>query len=113
MAARIGPRECRIGFATFGSSYKAYVGIRRCQKLGMGSTIVYRSYEYLHWLYEVIPSGHRNVPDVSLHPCPADCLFDTPFIRHDGSSAQFTYSNACDGVVDLHFKIMADSGAFL
>lgn len=53
------------------------------------------------------------IPDVTGYP--ADCLFDTPFTRSDGSVAQF-YSNDCDGVVDLHFKMMTDhgiSGAFL
>lgn len=53
------------------------------------------------------------VPDVSGYP--AECLFDSPFTRPDGSFAQF-YSNDCEGVVDLHFKMMAEhgiSGAFL
>jgi hypothetical protein len=57
--------------------------------------------------------GVDMIPDVTGYP--ADCLFDTPFTRSDGSVAQF-YSNDCDGVVDLHFKMMADhgiSGAFL
>ncbi|KAI0517193.1 hypothetical protein F5B22DRAFT_133122 [Xylaria bambusicola] len=71
-----------------------------------------------HWTTDT-PSpevGHVGVdmiPDVSGYP--AECLFDTPFTRPDGSFAQF-YSNDCDGVVDLHFKMMADhgiSGAFL
>ncbi|KAI0860160.1 hypothetical protein F4860DRAFT_230302 [Xylaria cubensis] len=65
-----------------------------------------------HWTTDT-PSpevGHVGVdmiPDVTGYP--ADCLFDTPFIRPDGSPAQF-YSNDCDGVVDLHFKMMADHG---
>jgi len=57
--------------------------------------------------------GVDMVPDVTGYP--SDCLFDTPFTRPDGSVAQF-YSNDCDGIVDLHFKMMADngiSGAFL
>ncbi len=57
--------------------------------------------------------GVDMIPDVSGYP--AECLFDTPFTRPDGSFAQF-YSNDCDGVVDLHFKMMAEhgiSGAFL
>lgn len=71
-----------------------------------------------HWTTDT-PSpevGHVGVdmvPDVTGYP--ADCLFDTPFTRPDGSAAQF-YSNDCDGVVDVHFKMMADhgiSGAFL
>ncbi|KAI0874895.1 hypothetical protein GGS24DRAFT_323907 [Hypoxylon argillaceum] len=71
-----------------------------------------------HWTTDT-PSpevGHVGVdmiPDVTGYP--ADCLFDTPFTRSDGSVAQF-YSNDCDGVVDLHFKMMTDhgiSGAFL
>ncbi|KAI1309829.1 hypothetical protein F5Y03DRAFT_58946 [Xylaria venustula] len=71
-----------------------------------------------HWTTDT-PSpevGHVGVdmiPDVTGYP--AECLFDTPFTRPDGSVAQF-YSNDCDGVVDLHFKMMTDhgiSGAFL
>ncbi|KAI1821282.1 hypothetical protein F4861DRAFT_478038 [Xylaria intraflava] len=71
-----------------------------------------------HWTTDT-PSpevGHVGVdmvPDVTGYP--AECLFDTPFTRPNGTAAQF-YSNDCDGVVDLHFKMMADhgiSGAFL
>ncbi|KAI1811765.1 hypothetical protein GGS20DRAFT_76630 [Poronia punctata] len=71
-----------------------------------------------HWTTDT-PSpevGHVGVdmvPDVTGYP--SECLFDTPFALPDGSTAQF-YSNDCDGVVDLHFKMMADngiSGAFL
>ncbi|KAJ8127481.1 hypothetical protein O1611_g6155 [Lasiodiplodia mahajangana] len=62
---------------------------------------------------EVGHVGVDMIPDVTGYP--AECLFDTPFTRPDGSAAQF-YSNDCDGVVDLHFKMMTDhgiSGAFL
>ncbi|KAK6834448.1 hypothetical protein PG987_009142 [Apiospora arundinis] len=54
-----------------------------------------------------------TIPDVTGYP--PECLFDTPFIKPDGKAAQF-YTNDCEGVVDLHFKMMADhgiSGAFL
>ena len=54
-----------------------------------------------------------TVPDVTGYP--QECLFDTPFIKPDGSAAQF-YTNDCEGVVDLHFKMMSDhgiSGAFI
>lgn len=47
------------------------------------------------------------IPDVTGYP--EDCLFDTVFTLPDGSPAQF-YSNDCDGVVDLHFSMMADHG---
>ncbi|KAJ2988108.1 hypothetical protein NUW58_g4151 [Xylaria curta] len=62
---------------------------------------------------EVGHVGVDMIPDVTGYP--AECLFDTPFTRPDGSPAQF-YSNDCNGVVDLHFKMMRDhgiSGAFL
>ncbi|KAI0199789.1 hypothetical protein F4808DRAFT_461445 [Astrocystis sublimbata] len=62
---------------------------------------------------EVGHVGVDMIPDVTGYP--SECLFDTQFTRPDGQPAQF-YSNDCDGVVDLHFKMMADhgiSGAFL
>lgn len=54
-----------------------------------------------------------TIPDVTGYP--KECLFDTPFIKPNGKAAQF-YTNDCEGVVDLHFKMMRDygiSGAFL
>ncbi|KAI1195468.1 hypothetical protein F5X97DRAFT_243127 [Nemania serpens] len=71
-----------------------------------------------HWTTNT-PSpqvGHVGVdmiPDVTGYP--AECLFNTPFTRANGQAVQF-YSADCNGVVDLHFKMMADhgiSGAFL
>ncbi|KAI1451500.1 hypothetical protein F4805DRAFT_451247 [Annulohypoxylon moriforme] len=71
-----------------------------------------------HWTTDT-PSpevGHVGVdmiPNITGYP--SECLFDTPFTPPDGGKAQF-YTNDCEGVVDLHFKIMADkgiSGAFM
>ncbi|KAK7935567.1 hypothetical protein PG985_001062 [Apiospora marii] len=65
-----------------------------------------------HWTTRFLV-GVDTVPDVTGYP--QECLFDTPFIKPDGSAAQF-YTNDCEGVVDLHFKMMSDqgiSGAFL
>ncbi|KAI1435550.1 hypothetical protein GGR50DRAFT_317406 [Xylaria sp. CBS 124048] len=53
------------------------------------------------------------LPNVTGYP--ADCLFDSVFTLADGSPIPL-FSNDCDGVVDLHFKMMADhgiDGAFL
>ncbi|KAI2470155.1 hypothetical protein F4781DRAFT_441934 [Annulohypoxylon bovei var. microspora] len=71
-----------------------------------------------HWTTDT-PSpevGHVGVdmiPNITGYP--SECLFDTPFTLPDGGAAQF-YTNDCEGVVDLHFKTMADngiSGAFM
>ncbi|KAI1081334.1 hypothetical protein F5B20DRAFT_535671 [Whalleya microplaca] len=71
-----------------------------------------------HWTTDT-PSpevGHVGVdmiPNVTGYP--SECLFDTPFTLPNGEVAQF-YSNDCDGIVDLHFKYLADhgiSGAFM
>ncbi|OTA52775.1 hypothetical protein K449DRAFT_427092 [Hypoxylon sp. EC38] len=62
---------------------------------------------------EVGHVGVDMIPNVTSYP--PECLFDTPFTLSDGRSAQF-YTNDCEGVVDLHFKMMADhgiSGAFV
>ncbi|KAI0899076.1 hypothetical protein F4806DRAFT_456608 [Annulohypoxylon nitens] len=71
-----------------------------------------------HWTTDTpsLEVGHVGVdmiPNVTGYP--SDCLFDTPFTLPSGGNAQF-YTNDCEGIVDLHFKIMADngiSGAFM
>ncbi|KAI1370599.1 hypothetical protein F4677DRAFT_465047 [Hypoxylon crocopeplum] len=71
-----------------------------------------------HWTTDMpTPEiGHVGVdmiPNVTGYP--PECLFDTPFTIPDGGVAQF-YTNDCEGVVDLHFKMMEDhgiSGAFM
>lgn len=47
------------------------------------------------------------IPDVSQYP--PECLFDTDFTLPGGSKAKF-YDNTCEGVVDLHFKLMQEAG---
>ncbi|KAI2615792.1 hypothetical protein GGS26DRAFT_597096 [Hypomontagnella submonticulosa] len=62
---------------------------------------------------EVGHVGVDMIPNVAGYP--PECLFDTPFILPGNKAIQF-YTNDCEGVVDLHFKMMADhgiSGAFL
>ncbi|RYO84661.1 hypothetical protein DL766_008678 [Monosporascus sp. MC13-8B] len=66
-----------------------------------------------HWTTD-LPTpevGHVGVdmiPDVSGYP--PGCLFDTSFTLPGGAGPARFYSNDCDGVVDLHFEMMAAHG---
>lgn len=57
--------------------------------------------------------GVDMVPNITGYP--EECLFDTSFTLPNGKPAQF-YTNDCEGIVDLHFNMMANygiSGAFI
>ncbi|KAH8812829.1 hypothetical protein F5884DRAFT_786503 [Xylogone sp. PMI_703] len=65
-----------------------------------------------HWSPNGGTPGPGNVeidffPDTSQYP--ANCLFDTGFTLPGGATAKL-YDNTCDGVVDLHFKLMQQAG---
>ncbi|KAI0113517.1 hypothetical protein F4814DRAFT_460586 [Daldinia grandis] len=62
-------------------------------------------------IYPIV--GIDMVPNITAYP--EEWLFDTSFTLPNGKPAQF-YTNDCEGVVDLHFNMMANygiSGAFI
>lgn len=112
MEILIGLREIsfNITYRCMKQAHPEFTGMSRHLKSDMVRRLVVIVLKFSLTLSTV---GVDMIPNVAGYP--PECLFDTPFILPGNKAIQF-YTNDCEGVVDLHFKMMADhgiSGAFL
>ncbi|KAI1387107.1 uncharacterized protein F4822DRAFT_273740 [Hypoxylon trugodes] len=122
-----------VAFASFGTSTLASAQYEAREVLGIDTSTLngklfvgyqawfrkpFEDNGNSHWTTdtptpEVGHVGVDMIPNITGYP--PECLFDTNFTLPDGEATKF-YTNDCEGVVDLHFKMMADagiSGAFI